>query len=365
MKIPFLNLAQLNHSIKAEIDEAIQKVLLSGQLVGGDTVKSFEKNFADYHGAKHCISTGNGTDSLFAALKRIGVGPGDEVITPAWSWISTSETISLTGAKPMFADVDEKTFLLSAMDVEKKITSQTKAVLAVHLYGQCCDIEALQAICTKHHLILIEDCAQAHGTKRNGRMAGTFGNISSFSFYPTKNLGALGDAGCLLTNDDAMALKLRRFVNHGGLSKDEHLMEGMNSRMDSMQAAVLNMKLKYLETWNERRRAIASVYNTQLKNISELKLPTEDNGNQHVYHLYVIRTARRDELKSYLAEQGVETMIHYPQALPFEPAYARFNFKAQDFPVAHQLQQEVLSLPCNPMMMDEETEYICAMMKKY
>ena len=365
MTIPFLDIKSQYLSIKDQIDEAVARVFRSGKFIGGDEVKSFERKFTEYHGIKHAITTGNGTDSLFAILKMLGVGPGDEVITPAWSWISTSETVSATGAVPIFVDADPNTFNISIPDVERKISLSTKVIMAVHLYGQCCNLEALQNICTKHNLILMEDCAQAHGAKRNNQLAGTFGLASSFSFYPTKNLGAFGDAGCMLTNDDALAIKLRRFANHGGLAKDEHVMEGMNSRMDSIQAAILQVKLEYLTGWNEKRIAIANRYHERLSEIKSIKLPLKDAGNHHVFHLFVIRTPKRNELKSFLESKGIATLIHYPTALPFEPAYSRFNFREQDFPVAAILQKEVLSLPCNPEMTEEMVEFICACVKEF
>jgi len=358
LKIPFLDIKSQYLSIKNEIDVAISRVFQSGQFVGGEEVKIFENNFAAYHGMKHCISTGNGTDSLFAILKMLGVGPGDEVITPAWSWISTSETISLTGAKPVFADVDPEAFTLSISDVERKISSKTKAIMTVHLYGQSCDMGALQALCVKKKIILLEDCAQAHGAKQNDQFVGTFGLASSFSFYPTKNMGAYGDAGCILTNNDELALKLRRFVNHGGLNKDEHLMEGINSRMDALQAAILQTKLKHLDNWNEKRVIIANQYKEKLGGMKFIKLPTTNSGNRHVFHLFVIRSKRRDDLKSFLESKGVATMIHYPCALPFEHAYSGFDYSEKDFPVAAQLQGEVLSLPCYPEMTEETVAYI-------
>jgi dTDP-4-amino-4,6-dideoxygalactose transaminase len=358
MNVPFLDIKSHYLSVKSEIDEAVGRVFEAGQFVGGAEVKSFEKTFAEYHGIKHCISTGNGTDSLFAILKMLGVGPGDEVITPAWSWISTSETISTTGATPVFAEADD-TFNVSVADVEKKISAKTKVVIAVHLYGQCCNMEALQKLCDHHNLILMEDCAHAHGARRNNKMVGTFGKASAFSFYPTKNLGAFGDAGCMLTNDDHLAEKLRRFVNHGGLSKDEHLIEGTNSRMDAIQAAILQVKLRHLESGNAKRISIANRYREELSTIEPLRLPITDLGNQHVFHLFVVRSKKRDALKSFLESRGIGTMIHYPSALPFEPAYARFKFTGKDFPVAAQFQQEVLSLPCHPEMTDEAVNYVC------
>lgn len=365
MQIPFNDIKANYLSVESEINEAIAKVLVEGQLIGGPFVKKFEEKFASYLDVKHCISTGNGTDSLFAMLKCIGIGPGDEVLTPAWSWISTSETISLTGATPIFVDADQITFNISPSVAEKKINSKTKAVLAVHLYGQSCDMETLRALCSNHNLILLEDCAQAHGSKYQDKMVGTFGKAASFSFYPTKNLGALGDAGCLITNDDELAIQVRRLVNHGGLSKDEHLFEGVNSRMDTLQAAILSVKLDHLEKWNTRRRAIAKQYQNKLYKLEWLELPNKDDINGHTYHLYVIKCKRRDELKSYLEKNRIGTMIHYPKALPFEPAYSHFNFRPFDFPVAAQLQNEVLSLPCYPEMTDEMVDYVCSIISNF
>jgi dTDP-4-amino-4,6-dideoxygalactose transaminase len=365
VQIPFNDIKSGYLSIESEINEAIAQVLAGGQFVGGSFVKAFEEQFASYIGVKHCINTGNGTDSLFAMLKCIGVGPDDEVLTPAWSWISTSETISLTGATPVFVDADAATYNISGSESEKKITSKTKALLAVHLYGQSCDLEKLQFVCSKNNLVLLEDCAQSHGARHQDKMVGTLGSISSFSFYPTKNLGALGDAGCLLTNDDDLAVNLRRFVNHGGLKKDEHLFEGINSRMDALQAAILCVKLDHLEKWNKRRNTIAQHYQSKLGTLDWLTLPTAEENNKHTYHLFVVRCKKRNELKTFLETQGINTIIHYPTALPFEPSYSRFNYKLSDFPVAAQLQNEVLSLPCYPEMTDEMVEYICATIKKF
>jgi dTDP-4-amino-4,6-dideoxygalactose transaminase len=359
MQIPFLDIKSHYHSIKDEIDAAIVRVFQSGQFVGGLEVKTFEEKFASYHGVKYCISTGNGTDSLFAILKMLNVGAGDEVITPAWSWISTAETITATGATPIFADADPVTYNISIADVERKISSKSKVVMAVHLYGQSCNMEQLQQLCASHNLILMEDCAQAHGARRNGKLVGTFGQASSFSFYPTKNLGAFGDAGCMLTNENELAVSLKRFVNHGGLTKDEHIIEGTNSRMDVLQAAMLNVKLNYLNQWNVKRRSIADVYFRKLKDVNSIQLPITDKGNEHVYHLFVIRSKKRDALKTFLKSKGVETMIHYPMALPFEPAYTRFGLTPTNFPIAFQMQQEVLSLPCHPEMTEKQVSYIC------
>lgn len=360
MKIPFLSLAQQYQALKPQLDDAIERVLGSGQYVGGPEVKSFEQNFANWHRVAHCISAANGTDTLFGALKALGIGPGDEVITPAWSWISSSDTITLAGATPVFADVDYETFTLSPEGIEKKITPRTRAVMAVHLYGQCCNLSALSAYCEKHNLFLIEDCAQAHGATHGGRPAGTWGHFGSFSFYPTKNLGALGEGGCLLTHNGALAEKARRFFNHGGLNKDDHQTEGMNSRLDAIQAAVLNAKLPFLTEWNARRHVIATRFSEALKNNTQVKAPALAPNGNHVFHLYVVKVANRDAFIKKLAAVGIETMIHYPSALPFEPAYARFNFTRSDFPVAWQLQQEVVSIPCHPFLSDAEVQHIAA-----
>jgi dTDP-4-amino-4,6-dideoxygalactose transaminase len=365
MRIPFLDLAQQLAHRQTEIETIFATVLQRGPWVGGPCVKEFETAFAAYCETAHCISCGNGTDSLFAALKMLGIGAGDDVITPAWSWISTAETISLTGAQPVFADVDAQTFTLAPNSVAQKITPRTKAIIAVHLYGQCCDMTALQALAKAHNLLLIEDAAQAHGARHHGQMAGTMGTVGSFSFYPTKNLGALGDAGCLLTQDAGLALKIRRFLNHGGLTKDEHIMEGMNSRMDALHAAVLTSSLQQLDNWNARRHAIARQYQEALGQVRAITLPAIAAGNTHVFHLFVIRAKQRNALKQFLAAADVETLIHYPQALPFEPAYAHHRFVSDDFPVASQLPATVLSLPCHPYLTDDEVNYICDAIKKF
>lgn len=364
MRIPFLNLAQQIADQKNVLTAAFEQVLQQGPLVGGAFVKNFETKFADYFHVPHCISTGNGTDSLFAALKMLGIGAGHEVITPAWSWISTAETITLTGAKPVFADVDPQTYTLSVDEVAKKITRHTKAIMAVHLYGQCCNMTMLNELARQHNLFVIEDGAQAHGAQHQGQWAGTMGTVGSFSFYPTKNLGALGDAGCLITHNPTLAEQLRRFVNHGGLSKDDHSMEGMNSRMDALQAAVLTYRIDQLNNGNKRRQAIAGLYSESLATQHGLILPTTAANNTHVVHLYVIRTQQRRHVQQKLADAGIETLIHYPCALPFEPAYAYLKHSANEFPVAAQLQHEVLSLPCHPYLSDAEVAYICESIKK-
>lgn len=365
MVVPFVNLALQYSQYKTEIDEALFKVLSSGSYLGGSHVNEFENSFAEKCHAAFCVSLGNATSGLFLALKALGIGPGDEVITPAWSWISTSEVISLCGAKPVFADVDSDHYTITESEIRNKTTDKTKAVIAVHLYGQSAEVSPIKNLCGQHNLHLIEDCSQAHLSKETDSVLGTIGDVGVFSFYPTKNLGAYGDGGCAITNNKVIADKIRRFANHGGLIKDEHQIEGFNSRLGTLQAAVLNVKLKYLEGWNQRRIEIAAMYTHRLKNLDQIKLPLIRQNTTHTFHQYVIRTERRDELKNFLAHTEIQTMIHYPKALPFEPAYEYLNHSEKDFPVSAELQKTVLSLPIYPELTNEQVEYVCSMIKSF
>lgn len=345
--IPFIDLRLQYESIQGEIDQAVKEVFLRAQFVGGDFVTTFEQHFAHTLGTKHCIGTGNGTDSLFLILKALGIGPGDEVITPAFSCMPSAECITLTGATPVFADVDNQFYVIDPIAVKQKVTKKTKAVIAVHLYGQAAPVSELKSLCDQHGLFLIEDCAQAHLTKDGASLAGTVGIAAAFSFYPTKNLGAYGDAGCVVTHDDALVERIRRLANHGALKRYDHAFEGTNSRLDTMQAAILSVKLNHLSVWNQQRQEIAQRYSAELKN-SPVTTPAVRNQSTHTFHIYAIRTSRRDALKKYLADNGIETLIHYPQALPFTTAYQRKGYTETDFPVAAVLQNEVLSLPVYP-----------------
>ena len=365
MHIPFLDFEAQYNSIKDELDIAMTNAMHRFNFIRGPEVTAFEQAFGKTLGIPHVVATGNGTDSLFIALKVLGVGPGDEVITPAFSCIPSAETIPLTGAKPVFTDVDPGIYTIDPGQIEAKITAQTKAVIAVHLFGQAADITAIQAICKKHNLCLIEDCAQAHCTKVNDSCVGTFGNAGTFSFYPTKNLGAYGDAGCVVTNDTALAEKIRRFANHGAREKDDHLFEGTNSRMDTLQAAVLMAKLPHLESWNAKRRNIATLYNALLNDVGEVTTPLERKGTVHTYHIYAIRAEARDALKAFLAEKGIQTLIHYPASLHCLPAYKYLNHQPSDFPVANRLQHEILSLPVYPALTEEQVRYVCASIKDF
>ena len=365
MKVPFADLAIQYKTLKPEIDKVIAEVLDTGNFIGGSYVKQFEKSFSSLCRVKNCIAVGNATEGLFLSLKALGIGPGDEVITPAWSWISTSEVITLAGAKPVFADVDPEYFTITEENIKNKITTRTKAVIVVHLYGQVADVNSIKALCDHSNLFIIEDCSQAHLSSQSDFMAGSTGDCGVFSFYPTKNLGAFGDAGCVITNQDVLAEKIRRLANHGGLSKDDHLIEGFNSRMDTMQAAILNVKLNYLKEWNSRRINNAQLYFENLSAIKSLGLPKLRNDTVHTFHQFVIRVEQRDELKSFLESEGVQTLIHYPKALPYEPAYDHLSHSRGDFPVSSKLQNTVLSLPISPEISEEQIFYVCQMIKSF
>lgn len=364
MNVPFVDLKAQYQTIKTPIDTAIQEVINQTAFVGGQFPKAFENQFAKAYGVEHCIGVANGTDAIYIALKALGIGPGDEVITVANSWISTSETISQAGAKPVFVDID--TFsTIDPTKIEEKITAKTKAIIPVHLYGQPADIERIKEICTEHRLFLIEDCAQAHFARFDEQYVGTFGDIATFSFYPGKNLGAYGDAGAIITNNTQLAEKMRMYANHGALKKHHHQIEGINSRLDGIQAAVLLAKLPYIGQWNSRRAEVAKQYNQLLKNIPEIETPFCRSNVQHVYHLYVIRTRHRDALKQFLAEKEIGTAIHYPTALPLLPAYKYLNHSAKDFPLAAQYQNEILSLPLFPEITEQQIHYVAEQIKRF
>lgn len=365
MKVPFIDLSVQYKSLKDDIDQALNSVLTSGGFIGGEAVKSFERNFADLCGVRECIGLGNATDGLFLALKALGVGSGDEVITPAWSWISSSEVITLTGATPVFADVDPVLFTITAAAIQSKITSKTKAIIVVHLYGQMAEVEPIKNLCNQKNLFLIEDCSQAHLSENNGVKAGSGGDCGVFSFYPTKNLGAYGDAGCLVTNNTELATKVRRLANHGGLHKDEHLFEGTNSRLDSLQAAILNVKLKHLTTWTKRRISNAQLYNHNLNDVKSVSLPIVRQNTVHSFHLFVILAKQRDKLKDFLEKNDVQTLIHYPLALPFVPAYYYLKYTEEDFSVSVSLQKSVLSLPIYPELTKEQINYVSDLIRSF
>jgi dTDP-4-amino-4,6-dideoxygalactose transaminase len=356
MKIPFVDLHAQYLSIKDEIDKAIAEVIAESAYIRGRHVDAFEQAWARTLGVKRCVSCANGTDAIYIALRGLGLRAGDEVITSAHSWISTSEAITQAGGRVVFCDTDEETFTIDPIEIERKITPATVGIVPVHLYGQAADMGAIMAIARKHNLWVIEDCAQAHLARYNGQYVGTFGNVSTFSFYPGKNLGAYGDAGCLVANDDRLADWMVTFARHGG--KGDHIMEGINSRMDGLQAAILNAKLPHLPAWTAARRRVAACYNEFLGDIGDVITPIVKSDCDHVYHLYVIRTENRDALREHLSEAGISTVLNYPKALPFYPAYAYLGHVPTDFPAAYFNQSRILSLPIYPEMAEETITHV-------
>jgi dTDP-4-amino-4,6-dideoxygalactose transaminase len=343
MTIQFVDLQSQYATIKEEIDRVISDVIARSAFIGGSYVQSFEADFAKYCNAKHCIGVANGTDALFIALKTLGIGAGDEVITVANSFIATSESISQTGARVVFVDIDPKTYNIDTSKIEAKITSRTKAIVPVHLYGQPADMDPILALAKKHNLRIIEDAAQAHGAVYKGKTIGSFGDMACFSFYPGKNLGAYGDAGALVTSDDVLVKKARVFANHGRVDKYDHEVEGINSRLDGLQAAILGVKLKHLDAWSDDRRK-----------------------NAYLYHLYVVRTKKeqRQKIQDHLNSKGVATGIHYPIALPNLKAYAYLKHGKNDFPEATRASEEILSLPLYPELNESQIQFIAGEIKE-
>lgn len=365
MQVPFVDLKLQYLSLKKEIDSAVLYVMENTTFVGGEPLTSFENNFAAACRIKHCIGVGNGTDALYIILRSLGITAGDEVITVANSWISTSETISQCGAKPIFVDIEPDYYTIDVSKIEEKITAKTKAIIPVHLYGQMAEIDKISAICKKHNLFLIEDCAQAHLAEYKAVKAGTTGIASAFSFYPGKNLGAYGDGGAIITNDDSLASRMRMFANHGALIKHQHQIEGINSRLDTIQAAILNVKLPHLQMWNKQRLTNALLYNQLLADVPQIITPKFRPEATHIFHLYVIRAQKRNELIDYLAEKGIQTQIHYPTILPLLPAYKYLNHKPSDFPIAASYQDSILSLPMFPELKEEQIKFVAQSIKAF
>jgi dTDP-4-amino-4,6-dideoxygalactose transaminase len=366
MNIPLVDLKAQYQSIKKEVDSAINEVISTTGFIGGKNVEEFEKAFAAFCGTKHCVGVGNGTDALFLAIKALGIGHGHEVITTAGSFIATSEAITMTGAGVVFADIDPVTYTIEVNSLEEKISSRTRAILPVHIYGHPADMDPIRRLAEMYHLDVIGDAAQAHGAMYKGISVASLADVSCFSFYPVKNLGAYGDAGAVVTNDDKLADKIRMFANHGRLDKYNHLIEGVNSRLDSLQAAVLRTKLPHLEDWTERRRKNAYTYNRLLKGL-DLITPSERDDVRAVYHLYVVRVKPeiRQPLQDFLKKRGISTGIHYPIALPFLKAYEYLKHSERDFPEAFRATQEILSLPMYPELEESQIEYIADSMREF
>jgi dTDP-4-amino-4,6-dideoxygalactose transaminase len=364
-KIPFADLHAQYLSIRPEIDAAIAAVIRESAFIRGPYVERFEAEFAQALGVSHCVSCANGTDALYIAMHALGVQSGDEVITTAHSWIATSETITQAGGRVVFCDTERDSFNIDAAQIETKITSRSVGIIPVHLYGQAANMDAIMAIARKHGLWVIEDCAQAHLARYKGRLVGSFGQAATFSFYPGKNLGAMGDAGAVVTGDRDLAQRMAMFARHGGLTKGEHQIEGINSRLDGMQAAILSVKLRHLDAWTRARRQRASAYNTMLDGLDGLETPIEVEGNEHVYHLYVVRHGRRDALAAHLAAAGIQTVVNYPLALPFLLAYQRFGHVPQEFPNAWANQSRILSLPIFPELSDSQQAKVVETLRRF
>jgi dTDP-4-amino-4,6-dideoxygalactose transaminase len=330
----------------------------------GQNVKAFEKEFAAFCGAKHALGVANGTEALMLALRACDVGEGDEVITAANTFIATAEAVTSTGAQVVFADVNPDTYNIEVSEIEHRITPKTKAIIPVHLYGQPADMDPINEIARKHGLRVIEDAAQAHGAEYNGRRAGNLGEVACFSFYPGKNLGAYGDSGAVVTNDPEIARKIGMLRNHGRAEKHEHQMEGLNSRMDEIQGAVLRVKLRHLSDWNDLRRTKAELYNRLLEDV-DVTVPVAADNVQHVYHLYVIRTTKRNALRTHLGDNGISTGIHYPRPLHLQPAYRHLNHSEGDFPISEAYSRQILSLPMCPELSEEGIERVCSEIKVF
>ena len=356
MNIPFVDLHRQYLRIKDEIDAAMASVIQDSAYIGGQRVKQFEAEFASWLGIDHVIACANGTDSIEILLDALGVGPGDEVIVPALSWISTAEAVGTRGATPVFVDIDH-TYCIDPEKIEGKITPQTKGIIPVHLYGCPCNMTRIMDIAQTHGLFVLEDCAQAHGAEHKGQKVGTFGDCASFSFYPGKNLGAYGDAGAMVTNRADLADQARMIANHGQPQKHTHLIEGRNSRMDGMHAAVLSVKLKHLDRWTDERITAAQAYTELLKG-RNLALPHIPKGDKHVFHLYVVQSDDRDGLAHSLAEEGIATAIHYPTPMPAMPCYGPLATPAEEYAVASEACQRILSLPMFAELTEQEVHSV-------
>jgi dTDP-4-amino-4,6-dideoxygalactose transaminase len=342
--VPFADLHAQYLSIKDEIDGAIAAVIAKSAFVRGPFVEAFEEDYARAMEAEHCVSCADGTAALYVAMHGLGIRPGDEVITTAHSWISTSETVSQHGAVPVFVDIDPETYAIDPARIEERITDRTVGIIPVHIYGQAADMDPIMAIARRHRLWVIEDCAQAHLATYKGRKVGRFGDVATWSFYPGKNLGAMGDAGAITTDDAGLARRMARFARHGGIVKGIHEIEGINSRLDGLQAAILGVKLRHLAGWTKARQAAARRYDMLLAS-NAVRIPPVAEEREHVYHLYVIEHEDRDGLAKHLGDDGIQTVINYPTALPFLQAYERFGHRPEDFPRAHAMQSRILSLP--------------------
>jgi dTDP-4-amino-4,6-dideoxygalactose transaminase len=358
--IPFNDFKRENAAIGGEISQAMQRVIRSGWFILGEETEKFEEEFSKYVGARFGIGMNSGSDALYLAIRALGISKRDEVITVSHTMISTVDAIARNGAKPVFVDIEPNTYVMNVPKIETKISNRTRAIIPVHLYGHPVDMDPLMEIAEKHDLYVIEDACQAHGAEYKGNRVGSIGDVGCFSFYPTKNLGAYGDGGMAVTNDKELAENLGKSRNYGQSKKYYHDFIGVNSRLDEMQAAVLRVKLKYLDEWNEKRRKIAKLYNEILGN-TEVTVPIEREYAKHVYHLYAVRRKKRDKLKQYLLKNGIQTLIHYPIPVHRQKAYPSSN----RLPTTERICKEILSLPMYPFLKEEEIEAVSHYMLEY
>ena len=361
MTVPFVDLAAQYRSIKSDVDAVIASVLEETAFIGGPHVKTFEEAFAKYCGVNYCVGLANGTDALFIALKALGIGPGDEVITVANTFVATSEAIKMAGAQVVFVDINPTTYNIDVDQIERKITPKTKAIIPVHLYGQPADMAPIAELAKKHGLRIVGDAAQAHGSTYRGQPISKLADITCFSFYPGKNLGAYGDAGAMVTDNAEWANAARMFANHGRVKKYDHDLEGVNSRLDGLQAAILSVKLRHLDDWTEKRRRNAQLYTRALAN-SGVVTPVEIADVRAVYHLYIVRVpnGRREAVQERLQKEGISTGIHYPIALPYLNAYRHLGHGPADFPESLRASGEILSLPMFPELSEQQIDYVAA-----
>lgn len=365
MKIQFVDIQRQYRSYKGELLAAIERVLENGNFILGNEVQQFEKNFAAYNGCKYAIGVDSGTSALELSVLAIGINESDEVITVPNSFISTAYSISETGANVKFVDVDERTQLMNISLIENKITKKTKAIIPVHLCGQMVNMSGLLEIANRYNLKVVEDACQAHGALQNGKRAGTIGDLGCFSFYPGKNLGAYGDAGAITTNDELLYNKLILLRNYGSSKKYYHEFKGKNARLDTIQAAVLNVKLKYLEAWNKRRNELAQLYIKGLQNVGDLILPFIEKGNFSNFHLFPVRTKKRDLLFDFLTKQDIQVVIHYPIPIHLQNAYSELKLKRSVFPVTEMLADESVSLPIHPEMTEGEVDFVVTKIREF
>lgn len=365
MDIPFISFNKINEQIRTEIFSNFESFYDSKTYVLGDQVRSFENNFANYCEVGYCVGVGNGSDAIRLALEALNVGEGDEVIVPSNTYIGTVLAVSHTGATPVFVEPNIKTYNIDTERIEASITIHTKAIVPVHLYGQPCQMDVIMSIAQQHNLYVVEDNAQAQGAVFNGEMTGSFGDINATSFYPTKNLGSLGDAGAITTNDIKLMKRCQSLRNYGSIEKNNHQEIGYNTRLDELQAGILDVKLGYLNDWNEERRKIARWYINNLKDIKQIILPHVVDDAISVYHLFVIRVTNRDRLQKHLYEHGVQTMIHYPVSPHLQPSYKELGYKVGDFPVAEELASTSLSLPIFVGMTKAQVHYVSVIIEEF